>query len=210
MNFSINQIKTIFFSCFLILTLALCGCEDDSGHSYGDNDPNLYVALGDSITEGSALSETYPEKLSSMLESTVINEGSSGERSGSGAERVDEVLEKYKPGHLLVLYGANDIIFGFDADHIINNLRTIVRAAKANKTKVVLATITPASDYHSYMTGYIALVNPEIRKLAAEENVALADLDEAFAGNTSYLSSDGLHLSNAGAELMAETFYNSL
>ncbi len=191
---------------------ALSGCEDgdSGGHDFGDNDPNLYVALGDSITDGSALSGPYPARLSSMLGATVINEGKSGERSGGGVGRVYAVLDRYKPGYLLVLYGANDIIYGYGSSYIVENLRQIIDAAQASKTEVVIATLTPVADYHTYMRSYIAMLNPEIRRLAAEEDVALADMDEAFAGNTQYLCPDGLHLNESGAQLMAETFYNAL
>jgi hypothetical protein len=43
--------------------LGLVGCEeDDDPHDFGDNDPQLIVALGDSLTYGSGQSraESYP------------------------------------------------------------------------------------------------------------------------------------------------------
>ncbi len=197
---------------FMLLCFLVCGCEDgdSGGHDFGDNDPNLYVALGDSLTEGPGLSDPYPEKLSRMLGSTVINEGKGGELSTGGKDRVHDVLAKYKPGYLLVLYGANDVIFGLGTNYTKEKLRAIIQAAKENRTKVVLATLPPVTGPHTYMESRIAALNPEIRRLAAEEGTKLADMEEAFGDDTSYLSADGLHMNDSGARLMAETFFNAL
>lgn len=210
---TMQTLRNIRCLLILLLSAAMVGCEDDDNdHDFGSNDPNVYVAMGDSITSGLGYSsvEPYPAKLSAMLGKTVINKGHGGDLSSDGRTDVNSILATYKPGYLLILYGANDIIYGYGADHIIANLRAIIQAAKTNKTIPVIATLTPAFGSHAYMAGGINDLNAGIREMAAEEGVSVADMDSAFGGNSNYMLSDGLHPNDKGAELIATTFSNVL
>src|SRR5450759_560088 len=62
--------------------LMLAGCESGNkshlgdGHDFGRNNPNLYVALGDSITAGAGLAnpnDRYSDKLAGLLDKNVMN-----------------------------------------------------------------------------------------------------------------------------------------
>lgn len=205
--------RYIEWMLILFLAAVMAGCDDDNGHhDFGDNNPDLYVAMGDSITSGLGYSseEPYPARLSSALGKTVINNGHGGDTSSDGAGDVNSVLSTHNPGYLLILYGANDIICGYGTDHIIANLREIIQAAKANQTIPVIATLTPAFGSHAYMAGAINDLNSQIRQMAAEEGVSVADLNSAFGENSAYMLSDGLHPNDEGAELIASTFSNAL
>ena len=193
--------------------LVLCvGCDDDNSHDFGENNPDLYVAFGNSITYGFGLpaADSYPLQLSVMLGKTVINVGAPGETSSGGAARVNGILLRHKPGYLLVLYGANDIIHGENTDVIIANLRTIVRAAQENDTIPIIATLTPTFDLHEFMAGAIEELNELIRELAAEEGIIVADLESVFGNTADYMLDDGLHPNSDGAKLIASTFRNVL
>jgi lysophospholipase L1-like esterase len=187
----------------------LCGCESDSGDSfnYGDNDPNVRVAFGDSITSGIGDGIVpYPPRVAAMTGQTVINEGIAGEHAYEAASRVWGVLNRHKPGTLMVLYGVNDIMHSADIDDIVNDLRTIVQAAAGNNTKVLIATMTPMIDRHNgIFQGKIEATNVEIRRMAAEEGVRLVDLEPLF-GTGEGLQTDGLHPNDAGTEIMASAF----
>ena len=191
------------------------GCELDGsdhnlgdGHDFGDNDYNRCVALGDSITEGHGLNsgEEYPAQLAVMIGKTVINEGNGGENSDSGAARTDSVLRRHKPGYIFVLYGANDIIHGRSHASTIESLRTIINKAKENKTIPVIATLTPANESHSFMSGDIEQLNTLIRQLTAETGTTLVDLAHAFGDGTDLLDDDGLHPNANGATVIALSF----
>ncbi|MCK5850202.1 MAG: hypothetical protein KAH23_04745 [Kiritimatiellae bacterium] len=206
----------ICFLCLITLTLGLItGCELDGGdhnlgdgHDFGDNDYSLCVALGDSITEGHGLdsSETYPSQLTVIIAKTVVNEGNGGEHSNEGASRVNNVLNRHKPGFLLILYGANDIIYSRSNSSIIASLRSIIDAAKNNKTIPVIATLTPANEGHSFMSGAITELNTLIRQLAGETGTTLVDLESAFGDGTGLLDDDGLHPNVNGATMIALSF----
>ncbi|WP_459938350.1 SGNH/GDSL hydrolase family protein [Desulfonatronum parangueonense] len=181
-------------------------------HDFGDNNPDVYLCLGDSITYGYGLldlSQSYPAQLQALLGKTVINEGISGTRSSFGAIRVNRLLDNNKPGYLLTLYGVNDIGERRN-DAIVESLRQIIHAAKANKTTSVVATLTPVFHGRAWKEPYVRDLNIRIRALAAEEGVLLADLEEAFAWDPSYLLDDGLHPNSLGHELMAKTFHEAL
>ena len=194
------------------------GCEDsDSGsypfasHDFGDNDPDRYVSLGDSITSGAPGSTVvqYPAKLSAILGKRVINAGIGGEQSSGGAARVRSVLNAHKPGFLLILYGANDV-HDYDADFTINNLTTMIVAAKSNGTIPVLATITPAFEHYGFISADAPELNSRIKQLAEEHGLVVADLAAAFGQKQELFLSDNLHPNEAGTDLIATTFADVL
>jgi len=196
--------------------LLISGCEDSKshlgdGHDFGSNSPTLYVAFGDSITYGSGVSaeDSYPTKLAGMMMRTVINEGYPGAESYVGADMVQDVLDQYKPGFLLILFGINDLIMGHDEEETIGYLQYICQAAINNKTIPVIATLTPVSGEHHIWASGVDRLNVLIRQMAADMNVAIVDLDTAFNWDTTtYLQDDGLHPNVLGYNLMAVTFYD--
>lgn len=194
----------VFLAAFLV------GCEDSSSnrpHDFGDNNPNLYMALGDSITGGAPDTTVtqYPAKLSVMLGKTVIDAGIGGEQSIEGAARARDLLARYRPGYLLVLYGANDV-HDYDADFTITNLVSIINDAKANNTIPVLATITPAFGHYGFISVDAPELNEKIRRLAHDHDLLVADLEKAFGSNQDLFLSDNLHPNEDGTDLIAATF----
>lgn len=201
----------------LALAAALAGCESGSdpigaGHDFGDNDANLYLALGDSITRGSKGdgANAYPAFLASILGKSVINAGVGGDQTGNALSRLSGLMSRHKPGFVLILLGANDIIFTRSDAHILGNLQAIIGAAKARGAIPVIATLTPTYDGHGFMAGRIAQFNPRIVDLAASEGIRVVRLDEAFGSDRSLIQSDGLHPTTAGNERMAIAFANVL
>jgi len=194
--------------------VALTGCEDDNEapFDYGDNDPNLYVSMGDSITLGiEPFSGTpYPDQLAGMLGKTVLNYGVDGAFSYEGAGSVGHVLANTRTGHLLIMYGANDLIWGASSAEIVGNLRTMVQAAKANKTKAVVATLPAMTRHAMHFYDATLALNTQIRQMAAEENIRVAETEPVFLGREEALLPDGLHPNNEGNRLIAEAFRNAL
>lgn len=191
--------------------------SDYSDHDFGGNDPHLYLAFGDSITYGynpdNSSQQSYPDKLAKKLFTTVINEGWPGDTTYDAMRGVNQLLSDYKPGYLLILFGANDCIWWpWDVGGIINNLRYIIQSAKNNKTIPVIATLTPFLGPHDggSWVHCVKDTNEGIRELAVEQDIPLADLDAAFNWSSRYMSSDGLHPNNAGYELIASIFYDTI
>jgi acyl-CoA thioesterase-1 len=201
-----------------LLTVVACallvGCEEGGGPAggdVGDNDINVVVAIGDSITEGFGLppESSYPAQLAGMTGKTVINAGRDGERSAGGVSRTSGLLNRYKPGYLLILLGSNDISGGSDAGNIANNIAAMVRDARANRTIAIVGTIPPGFGPHAYLSAGAAGVNPTIVSVAQGEGARIADVYNAV-NDPGYFQADGLHPNATGAGRVAQAFRSRL
>ncbi len=191
-----------------------CGCEDGGGggDDVGDNNKDLVVCLGDSITYGYACDGApYPSQLAAMTGKTVLNYGVPGARASAGTSRIDSVLSR-KPGYVCILYGANDAIKegGSSANSVKASLRAMIVACKENKTIPIVATTPPMIREHSLFDGGARAINEAIRSVASEEGARLVDLYGPFGSGEEYLGPDGLHPNGAGAELIAKCFAGAL
>ncbi len=200
-----------WFVVAVCLGLLSVGCDSGGGdggsskHDFGDNNSARVVALGDSITEGVCVpaGAPYPSRLAGLSGKDVINQGYCGERSAGGASRIGSVLNRYKPGYIVIFYGANDAIFGMGSEQLINNLRNMCNAAIANKTIPILCTCLPMYDSHAFANARVLSYNPLIRDLGKELGVKVVDLEKEFGTERSFLLPDGLHPSDSGNQLIA-------
>ena len=190
------------------LAVSGCGGDDGDGFDYGNNDPNLVACVGDSLTQGyHCIGAPYPTRLAQMSGKTVLNYGVAGSHSDYGVGIIGAVLAR-RPGTVCVMFGSNDAIHGRDMMHTKANLRSIVSAAKANVSKVVLALPPRMTGEHARFDHRVRLLAEHIRALAKEEGVKLVDFYKAFGNEPeSYLNpADGLHLSDEGGNFVAKKF----
>lgn len=197
--------------------LALSGCESgedkhlSDGHDFGPNNPNLFIAFGDSITAGAGLpspSDCYSVKLAGLLNKTVVNKGFPGFSSGEALDVLYPILDDYKPGFVLILIGINDLIMGYSEDLAAVNIRIMIQACVDNKTIPVIATLTPVSGGYIGLDSGVNRLNDKIRQISSDLGVAMVDLYGAFDNNPIYIQADGLHPNESGHALMAVSFYD--
>jgi lysophospholipase L1-like esterase len=172
---------------------------------------DIFVAMGDSITAGFPLSnynDSYVARLSRTWGKTAVNEGVDGTKSSYGTALIESVLNEHNPRYLTLYYGSNDLGF-YDNDTIINNLRFVIIKAKENGTNPVVATLGPFFGQWAWRQPLAIELNKKIRKMAAEEGVAYADLEAALNGNSAYINADGMHPNSAGHAIIANTFYSA-
>lgn len=208
------------FKGFLILAACTCltaGCETSSSSPvpaipFGDNDPNVVVAMGDSVTKGSAIrGPSYPQLVADWSGKTVINEGVGGALSSDGVNRIAGILARDKPGFVFILYGINDIIHVGSDNWTIENLRQMIRLARENQTYPIVGTIPPRyRGYDDFFDPRHTALNRRIRELCIEENVVLADVELAFDNNPELLLPDFFHPNEAGNQVIATVFYETL
>ena len=189
-----------------------------------------FTAFGDSITYGVVspraillaveIPESYPYKLRTMLQARygtqvirVDNEGWPGERSVEGVSRLPMIIGSNRPEVLLLLEGANDLLLGGEREipTIISSLRTMVRYARGQGVRVLLATHPPArpETLRGRIAPFIPPLNAQITSLASAEGATLVDLGSAFGTDTlEVIGQDGLHPTEQGYELMAKTFFD--
>jgi lysophospholipase L1-like esterase len=195
----------------------------------GDNQPNVYVAFGDSLTigQGSSTGGGYRDPLQAQLTSYfgqafIVNSGRDGTFSTTGAARIPGVMSRERPAYTLILYGTNDwndqrCQTKPPAEcYTIDNLRTIVEYVKGVRSYPVLATLPPTNPALAPIqrTAWNAELNTLIKSLAQSEGAILADLFAAFP--TSVPSelprffSDDVHPNDQGYALMAQAFLKAL
>jgi lysophospholipase L1-like esterase len=193
----------------------------------GNNKPNLYLGLGDSITfgDGSSDGQGYKLKLQNLLgphfgRAEVQTRGRQGDSSAETAEVTRRTLRDHDPAYTLILLGTNDWHDqtcqqqGSSACFTIDALRSIVEDVKDWRSLPVLATITPVNPRYSTPArdAFYDQTNTRIKALAREQNVVLADLDADFkaAGNLSGLFDDDVHPNDAGYQVMAQGWFKAI
>lgn len=196
----------------LALAWYLSACDSGGGgHSkpdVGDNDINVVLCVGDSITDGGCVpaGASYPSRLGGLSGKNVINAAACGEKSGGGEARLTGLLNRHNPGYVCILYGANDAIFGLSTETVLGHLRRMVQACKNNKSIPIIATLTPMRDGHAFANGSASEYSVAIRAMAKEEGARLVDLEREFGDNTEFTQPDGLHPSDSGTQVMALAF----
>jgi lysophospholipase L1-like esterase len=189
----------------------------------GSNQPFVYMAFGDSITDGDGAVQHeggYRGLLQAALRAhfggaaEVVNEAQSGSKSDVGAERIGLSLNRTRPAYTLILYGTNDYTraecqqafpcFTIDA------LRSMVGAAKAARSMPVLATIPPVHPVQAppERNAWVARMNDLIKPMAREQGVPLADVHGALmrAPDLASLFADRVHPNDRGYEIIAAEF----
>ncbi len=176
---------------------------------FGDNNPDVVVAMGDSVTAGSAISgPSYPRLVAGMSGKVVINEGIGGEWSSGGLARIGSVLASHKPGYVFIMYGINDEIHVGSVNWTISNLRQMIHIVKESKAYPIVGTIPPRATPSG--ANRHAALNARIRQLCEEENVTLADVELAFNEDYTLMLEDGFHPNENGNLLIAMVFNEAL
>ena len=206
----------------MAMALAGCGGGDGGGLSNknpGNNDLNVVVAFGDSITQGSECPCTpYPARLSGLIGKTVYNTGVGGTTASSNVGRTQEAINKYHPAFMLILYGVNDIIMSESVASALSAVNRMVAICKQNNVVPVLATYPVPTGPHSLFAGGTLSLNAGIRSIAKAEGIKCVDLEREFsagrdpivpdwpAADLALYMPDGLHPNEAGTQVMALAF----
>ncbi|MCI0525752.1 MAG: SGNH/GDSL hydrolase family protein [Acidobacteria bacterium] len=108
-----------------------------------EKNENRVVFMGDSITDGWKLIEYFPDK-------PYINRGISGQTTPQMLIRFRPDVIELKPRAVLILAGTNDIAGNtgpMTLDMIEDNYASMADLAKANRIKVIFASVLPIHDY---------------------------------------------------------------
>jgi lysophospholipase L1-like esterase len=170
-------------------------------------DENRVVFMGDSITQGWKLDESFPGK-------PYINRGISGQTSPQMLVRFRQDVIDLKPKVVVILAGTNDIAGNtgpMTLEQTEENIASMAELAEANRIRVVLCSILPAFDY-GWAPGLtpapkIAEVNAWIRGFALAKGFVYVDYYSAMkddrGGLPPTLSVDGVHPLPAGYQAKA-------
>lgn len=161
--------------------------------------PNVILAFGDSLTygTGAAKGESYPDRLAQRIGKNVINAGLPGEGSKEGLKRLKTLLDRHRPGLVLLCHGGNDILKKQDEKQMRRNLESMIRILQGRGIGVVLIAVPQFS-----LTGLDA--HPAYEEIAERFAVPIEKecLSEVLGDNRT--KSDYVHPNAAGYAQIAE------
>ena len=181
--------------------------EDDLALAPPTAGENRVVFMGDSITHGWHLDESFPGK-------PYINRGISGQTSPQMVLRFRQDVIDLKPKVVVILAGTNDIAENtgpMTMEESEGNLKSMVELATANHIRVVLCSVLPAFDF-SWTPGKapalkIDALNTWIKAYATEKGIVYVDyhtpMKDQRDGLPAKLSEDGVHPNPVGYAIMA-------
>lgn len=236
-----GSLSGLALAAALLLAVAACGggsgpAPDAVQFDVGGNDRTALLAFGDGITAGTGSSDGagYAPSLERLLAEAgrpslrVVNEGREGSSSADGAARIREALARVRPAALLLLYGASDESLTALQPPLVppggtltENLRSMIEAARAADTLVVISTLPPVcGEGRLYRRERTSAANESIRSLAREAGagdlgVVLVDawadfLREAPPDGCGLLGPAGNLPTDAGHAVLARSFAGGL
>ena len=199
---------------FALLPLLLAGCggggpEEDrlENRDPGNNDLNVVVAFGDSLTRGSECAcEPYPQRLTALIGKSVLNTGVSASRAIENVSRTQEAIDKYHPAFMLILYGVNDLIASAEVASVLAALEEMLAICETNQVVPVLATYPQPIGNHLGFAERTLLLNEGIRQLAKAHGIYCVDLEREFDADPELYEGDGLHPNAAGTQVVTLAF----
>lgn len=172
-------------------------------------EPGRVVFMGDSITDGWKLAQSFPGK-------PYVNRGISGQTTAQMLVRMFPDVINLKPAAMIVLAGTNDIARNTGPatlEQVGQNIQAMTELAQAHGIKVALCSLLPVSDYTGRKQterrppADILKLNAWIKEYAEKAGAAYCDYYAATVDERGMLreglSGDGLHPNAKGYELMA-------
>ena len=169
-----------------------------SGAAHAAANPATVLVFGDSLSAGFGIAQdqAWPSLLSRRLHTThlpytVVNASISGETTAGGRSRLPETLDRFKPVVVIIALGANDGLRGLPTDMLRDNLRAMIRAAKAKKARVLLVGMRLPPNYGAEYTLAFAKAFAGVAK--QEKVTLLPFLLEPLGADIASFQADGLH-----------------
>jgi len=161
----------------------------------------VVLAFGDSLTYGTGAneSESYPAQLEKLAARRVVREGVPGEVSETGLARLPAALDEHRPRLLVLCHGGNDFLHQLPKAKAADNLRAMIRLAKARGIDVLLIG-TPEPGLTLSTAAFYADIAKEFR-IPYEGDVLSKILRDPS------LKADQVHPNAKGYRLMAERVY---
>jgi acyl-CoA thioesterase-1 len=129
--------------CAVVLIALLAACSGSQPKLPRLAPDAVVLAFGDSLTAGVGANpgESYPARLEALIGRKVVSAGMPGETSAGGLARLPAALEEAKPQLVIVCEGGNDFLQKLDEAQAANNIRAMVRVARAHGAQVVLIAV---------------------------------------------------------------------
>ena len=221
--------KTSNFNFLALLLFVLLGFSCSSNEQNTDevevvreqdaipaDEPKTILFFGNSLTAGYGIEpeDAFPgliqQKIDSLgLDYRVINGGLSGETTASGLNRLDWFLEE-QPDIFILELGGNDGLRGIAVEETRKNLEMMVELVQSRypDTEIVLAGMQiPPNMGREYADNFQRMYVD----IADEHDLVLIPfLLEGVGGEASLNLPDGIHPTEEGHKIVAETVWEHL
>ena len=180
-----------------------------------DKDHTNLLIYGDSISAGYGMDtdKQWSEELQKILikekiSLTIINKSLSGETTGGGLSRLENIIANSKPSYILIELGGNDALRGYPPAEIKNNIQEMINLSIKQGVKVLLMQIRILPNYGKrYQTSFESLYV----EVSEENNIPLIPfMLNDIALNKELMLNDGIHPNATAQPLIAEFLYTNL
>jgi len=173
------------------------------------------LIVGDSLSSGYGLEKGagWVDKLAERLKKTapdwqVVNASVSGDTTQNGLQRLKPALDRHHPQGVVIELGGNDALRGTPPEVIRQNLRTMVRQAKAAGAWVALLDAPVLPNYGKAYADAVAKLYGEV---AREEKIVLVPCFVCGVGITAgMMQTDGIHPNERAQSAMLDAVWPHL
>jgi lysophospholipase L1-like esterase len=194
----------------------------------------VFAALGDSLTRGFVPYDPFRPMgpgipYTSYLDNIVVTElsrrgvvdvsvqfvnfGVNGDSTRGMLRRLESRVAPLDPDYVIVWGGINDLYGGFPPEDIMENLRALYVKTSEIGAKSIACTLTSVTGFNAAVP-LIKALNGLIIGHCSENSIPFADLFGATSDDDGRLmegfSSDGVHLTAAGNEKVAQAVYEDV
>jgi len=183
----------------------------------------VYVAFGDSITDGYGVRRGFVSYLSeaisnahSGLELTTINTGMSGENTNDAVYRLQRDVLDHDPDLVSINFGVNDAFSGISVEKFGSNLEGMVEAIMENgcrRITLVSSEVIPEPHAEMRMLPYWE----KMRQVAGVMDIVYADANghwrallDSGTDQLSLIIPGDLHPNEEGHRIIAEAVYQAM
>ncbi len=173
------------------------------------------VCMGDSLTEGYGIEKgnRWSDLLSHDMNIEIINSGISGDTTAGMLARFKSMVIDYKPSHVILMGGTNDLSLNISDEHIISNILAMTRYARYNDIISIIG--IPTMIYHNdsaacgsifldqdILKNRMEVYRNKLKRFAKEDGLAYIDFSIGVTPDL-YLE-DRLHPDEEGHKIMME------
>lgn len=183
--------KNLLIKLLVITTLLLASVHFAHANTriviLGDS---LSASLGMKQKEGwvHLLNQQLLEKKSSI---ELINASISGETTGGGLARIDNILASHKPDTVLIELGGNDGLRGFKIKTIKQNLLQIIEKVKKQDVNVVVMQVRIPPNYGPLYTSKFEDTYKDVAQ--ATDSPLMPFFMDKIAIYPDFMQADGIH-----------------
>lgn len=181
---------------------------------------NVNIKTDSIVFSGDSIVEFFPLKKYFGRSKNLLNRGIAGTDTNWLKEHLQEQVLAAKPYKLFILIGTNDLGLGYEENHILNNIQDILSCVQVESiaTQIYVLSILPVSEKKKYKSKVkirknsdIKSINIKLSQLMISEFIDLYPLLLDLEGNLADdYTTDGLHLSQKGYEIISNYLQNFL